>query len=202
MNAGGEFWRTDGWDTTLGDAGSGYAIGRAGIRAAMAMLDGRRPPTHLVKAFGETYGIQTAEDMRRLVDSTPFGKVEIAAFARHVSDAAQGGDLAAQEILREAGRDLGENVTAIVAKLHMQGDTFPVATVGSVFKSRPWVTEPFEAAVRAAAPRATLRPPLHAPEVGAALLGFKRIASGDLGSWTLGTGARRIRRSISVSDLP
>jgi len=202
MNARGEFWRTDGWDTTLGDAGSGYAIGRDGIRAAMAMLDGRKQPSQLAKAFGAAYGIETAADMRRLVDSTPFGKFEIAAFARRVAEVARAGDLAAQEILRQAGRDLGENVAAIVAKLQMRDDAFPVATVGSVFNSRPWVTKPFAAAARAAAPQATLQPPLHPPEIGAALLGFKRIADGDLGSWTLGTGSRSIRRSIAVSDIP
>ncbi len=202
MSARGEFWRTDGWDTTLGDAGSGYAIGREGIRAAMAMLDGRKQPTQLAKAFGAAYGVETAAEMRRLVDSTPFGKFEIAAFARHVWEAARAGDPAAREILRQAGRELGENVAAIVAKLQMRDDTFPVATVGSVFNSRPWVTKPFEAAVRAAAPHATVQPPQHPPEIGAALLGFKRIADGDLGSWTLGTGARCIRRSISVADIP
>jgi hypothetical protein len=64
------------------------------------------------------------------------------------------------------------------------------------------VTEPFAQAVRAAAPRATLRPPLQPPEVGAALLGFKRIAEGDVGCWTLGTGTHQIRRSISLDDVP
>ncbi len=61
MNPRGEFWRTDGWDTLLGDAGSGYAIGRDGIRAAMAMLDGRRPLTQLAAALGTAYGVRTAK---------------------------------------------------------------------------------------------------------------------------------------------
>jgi N-acetylglucosamine kinase-like BadF-type ATPase len=202
MNRRGDFWRTDGWDTLLGDAGSGYAIGRDGIRAAMAMLDGRLPAGELARAFGAAYGIHSAEDMRRLVDSSPFGKFEVAAFARRVSEAAKEDDAAAQEILRQAGRDLGANVAAIVTKLEMHDDTFPVTTVGSVATLRPWVSEAFEAAVRAAAPHATLQAPLHSPEVGAALLGFKRIADGDLGSWTLGTGKRHIRRSIAIGDIP
>jgi glucosamine kinase len=202
MNTRGEFWRTDGWDTLLGDAGSGYAIGRAAIRAAMSMLDGRNQPTRLAKALGSVYGIRTAEDMRRLVDSTQFGKFEVASFAEHVAASAAEGDPAAREILAQAGRDLGENVSAIVRKLGMRNDEFPVSTVGSVFKSEPWVTEPFAKAVREAAPRATLRPPLQPPEVGAALLGFKRIADDDLGCWTLGTGKRQIKRSISLDEIP
>jgi N-acetylglucosamine kinase-like BadF-type ATPase len=155
-----------------------------------------------VRALGAAYGIETGADMRRLVDSTPFGKFEVASFARHAGEAAAAGDPAAQEILRQAGRDLGENVAAIVAKLDMRDEAFPVSTVGSVFKSAPWVTEPFATAAHAAAPHATLQPPLHPPEIGAALLGFKRIAAGDLGSWTLGLGAHRIRRSIALDDVP
>jgi len=38
--------------------------------------------------------------------------------------------------------------------------------------------------------------------MGAALLCFRRLAEDDLGSWTLGTGKRRIRRSIRIDDLP
>ena len=202
MNPRGEFWRTDGWDTLLGDAGSGYAIGRDGIRAAMAMLDGRRPLTQLAEALGNAYGVRTAQDMRRLVDSSPFGKFEVAGFARHVSAAAVAGDPAAQRILAQAGADLGENVAAIVRQLGMRDAAFPVSTVGSVFNSRPWVTDAFDQGVRAAAPHATLQAPLHTPEVGAALLGFKRVAAGDLGSWTLGTGARHILRSLTLSAIP
>jgi N-acetylglucosamine kinase-like BadF-type ATPase len=127
MNARSEFWRTDGWDTLLGDGGSGYAIGRAAIRAGMRMFDGRNEPTHLVKVLGNVYGVRSAEDMRRLVDSTQFGKFEVAAFAEQVAEAARAGDPAAQAILSQAGRDLGESITAIVRELGMRDDEFPVS---------------------------------------------------------------------------
>jgi N-acetylglucosamine kinase-like BadF-type ATPase len=200
MNARGEFWRTDGWDTLLGDEGSGYAVGLAAIRAAMRMLDGRIPPTQIVKALGHAFSVQTAEDMRRLVDSTPFGKYEVASFARHVSEAAAAGDPVARDILRHAGEALAENVAAIVRELGMRDEPFPLSTVGSVIRDEPWVTEPFEAAVKAIAPLATIRAPLHPPEIGAALLCFKRLADDDLGSWTLGSGKRDIRRSMRIDE--
>jgi N-acetylglucosamine kinase-like BadF-type ATPase len=200
MNARGEFWRTDGWDTLLGDEGSGYAVGLAAIRAAMRMLDGRIPPTQLVKALGHAFSVQSAEDMRRLVDSTPFGKYEVASFARHVSEAAAAGDSVARDILRHAGEALAENVAAIVRELGMRDEPFPLSTVGSVIRDEPWVTEPFVAAVKAIAPQATIRAPLHPPEIGAALLCFKRLADDDLGSWTLGSGKRDIRRSMRIDE--
>src|SRR6185437_16654272 len=103
MNARGQLWRTDGWDYVLGDAGSGYAIGLAAIRSAMRMLDGREDPSALLREMKVNYGVDNAEEMRRLVDSTPFGKFEIASFAERVWEAAQRGDSAAQAIFTEAG---------------------------------------------------------------------------------------------------
>lgn len=201
MNRRGEFWRTDGWDTLLGDQGSGYALGLAAIRMVMRMLDGRRTPSPLAHALTQAFGVQSAEDMRRLVDSTPFGKYEVASFARYVSETAQAGDPVAADLLRESGETLAENVAAIVRILEMKDDEFPISTVGSVIRDDPWVAKPFEVAIKAIAPHATLRLPLHPPEIGAALLCFNRLAEDDLGSWTLGTGKRRIRRSMRIEDL-
>ena len=201
LNTKGQLWRTDGWDYILGDDGSGYAIGLAAIRAAMRMLDGRDEPTALLREMRAIYGVNTAEEMRRLVDSTPFGKFEIAAFAERVWEAAQQDDPVAQGIFAQAGERLGESGAAIIRMLDMQDDAFPVATVGSVFKSEPWVTDPFRRIIAQTAPQATFRPPLHAPEVGAALLALRRLDNDDFGSWTLGTGKRRIQRSRSISEL-
>jgi N-acetylglucosamine kinase-like BadF-type ATPase len=200
MNEHGELWRTDGWDYLLGDAGSGYAVGRAGIHAAMRALDGRAAPTRLARELYQAYGARTAPDMRRLVDSSRFGKFETAHFAVNVADAAEQGDAAAQAILTEAGADLAENAVAIMRRLDVLGAPFTVSTIGGVFKSAAWVVPPFQAAVLQSAPRASFRPPLHPPEIGAAILALRRGPQGDHGSWTLGTGQRRIQRSMSVDE--
>jgi N-acetylglucosamine kinase-like BadF-type ATPase len=200
MNAAGELWRTDGWDYILGDAGSGYAIGQTGIRTAMRALDGRATSTRLARELAAAYGVNDAEGMRRLVDSTHFGKFEIARFATHVASAAEAGDTTAQAILAQAGRDLAENATAIIRRLGMADEEFPIATVGGVFKSAKWVVPPFRQVITTVAPRASFRPPAHPPQIGAAILAMRRVADGDLGSWTLGTGRRHIRRSLSVEE--
>ncbi len=200
MNDRGQFWRTDGWDYILGDSGSGYEIGREAIRAAMRSLDGRGAPTLLARALADAYGVNDAEEMRRLVDSTSFGKFEIASFASRVSEAADAGDVTARDILNRAGHDLALQATAIIHELDMESAEFPLSTVGSVFKSEPWVTEPFRRAIVQAAPRVMFRPPLHPPQVGAAILALRRLESGDAGSWTLGTGNRRINRSMRIDE--
>ena len=200
MNARGEFWRTDGWDYVLGDAGSGYRIGLDGIHEAMKMLDGRRPPTILLRQLAECYGVDDAPAMRRLADSGALGKLRIADFARHVSEAADAGDPVAQEILGRASDAIASSIEAIVRRLEMRDATFPIGIVGSVFKSR-WALEPLRPRLAAAAPQATLAAPTFPPEVGAALTARRRLADDDTGSWTLGQGKRQIRRSLKISEL-
>lgn len=201
MNTRGEMWRTDGWDYLLGDAGSGYDIGRSGIQTAMKALDGRHAPTLLARELGARFGVADAEEMRRLVDRGPFGKLEMASFAIHVSRAADAGDMAAREILVRAGRDLAAQATTIARRLGMEDTVFPVGTAGSVFKSVPWVTEPFAREVQATAPRAKVRTLRRPPEVAAAVLGWQRLRAGDTGSWALGGGRLRIQRGERVETV-
>ncbi len=201
MNDRGELWRTDGWDYVLGDSGSGYEIGRAGIRTAMRALDGRIQRTLLARELGVAFNIADADAMRRLVDSTTFGKLQIASFAVHVSKAADEGDAFAEEILATAAAGLAEQAIAIITRLGMQADSFPVATVGSVFNSTRWIVEPFRRLVAQAAPRAEFRAARYPPEVGAAIMGLRRLDEADFGSWTLNRGRRHITRSLSVDDV-
>lgn len=201
MNAHGDLWRVDGWDYILGDQGSGYQIGLRGIQAAMAMLDGRQPPTLLIHKLGAAFNVADAEEMRRLVDSGPFGKFQIAGFSLPVAEAADEGDPVSQAILTQAGHELGATAVATIRELGMGAAAFPIGAIGSVFKSAPWVTEPFQQSVAKAAPQASFRAPLYPPEVGAAILAQRRLDDGDHGSWTLGSGRRHIRRGPRIDQL-
>lgn len=201
MNARGEMWRVDGWDYILGDAGGGYRIGLDGIHAAMKMLDGRLTPTPLLAKMASFYGVDDALGMRRLADSGTLGKLHIADFSRHVADAAGEGDAVAQSILRQASADITEDIQAIVTQLKMRDDAFPLGAVGSVFKSEEYVLNPLRARLAQIAPRATFATPRYPPEVGAAIVAQRRLAAGDLSSWTLGGGKRKILRSFHISEL-
>src|SRR5215831_5836406 len=141
MNRRGQLRRTDGWDYILGDAGSGYDIGRTGMRLAMKSFDGRAAPTLLTEALKATYGIHGPEEMRKLVDSGPFGKMEIALFAQAVARVADAGDAAARAILAQAGKDLGEQALSVAYALRMQEEELLIAVVGGVFQSDRWVLE-------------------------------------------------------------
>lgn len=200
MNSRGELWRTDGWDYILGDTGSGYAIGREGIRIAMMALDGRAAPTRLVRELADAYSVRSAADMRRLVDSAPFGKYEMARFAPHVTAAADAGDPTAREVLGRAGYDLAHNAIAIARQLGMMAESCAVVPIGGVFRSSDWVVPAFRQTLAAHLPLAIVSAPRHTPQVGAAILALRRPAEHDLGSWSLGTGHRRIHRSLTVAE--
>ena len=104
MNRRGEFWRTDGWDTLLGDQGSGYALGLAAIRMVMRMLDGRFTPSPLAHALTQAFGVQSAEDMRRSWIAPRLGSMRWP-LARYVSETAQAGDpVAAISCVNQARR--------------------------------------------------------------------------------------------------
>ncbi len=201
MNTRGDFWRTDGWDYVLGDSGSGYEIGRAGIRTAMRALDGRIEHTLLARELGRAFRVKDGDGMRRLVDTTTFGKLEVASFAVHVSRAADEGDAFARDILTSAAEGLAEQAITIITRLGMRQDSFPVATVGSIFKSKEWIVAPFRQLVANAAPGAIFQAPMHPPEVGAAIMGLRRLDDGDFGSWTLNRGKRHITRSLAIRDV-
>jgi N-acetylglucosamine kinase-like BadF-type ATPase len=203
MNTRGTFWRTGGWDYVLDDEGSAYAIGLEGIRTAIRVLDGRAEPSataRLPLALHDAYGVEDAAALRRVWDSGVLGKLEIAAFATYVARAARQEDAAARQILIEAAHALGASATAVIRQLDMTASAFPVCPVGGVFESE-LVVETFRQRLAVVAPQATFVPPAHPPDEGAARLARQRLAQGDLGSWTLGTGNRHIRRTLRVADL-
>jgi N-acetylglucosamine kinase-like BadF-type ATPase len=134
------------------------------------------------------------------VDSSPFGKYEMARFAPHVTAAADAGDAIAREVLARAGYDLAHNAIAIARQLGMMAESCAVVPIGGVFRSSDWVVPAFRQTLAAHLPRAVITAPRHAPQVGAAILALRRPAEHDLGSWSLGTGHRRIRRSLSVAE--
>jgi N-acetylglucosamine kinase-like BadF-type ATPase len=108
----------DGLGWLLGDAGSGFAIGRRVARAALADLDGRGPSTALTAALLERLAVppghgsrQTAESVTRaLYAATPVRLADLAALAF-----AAAGDPVADSIVADAARALTTTLRAVRA---------------------------------------------------------------------------------------
>lgn len=122
-----EVRRIDGWGHLLGDAGSGFWIGREALSAVLRAHDRRGRTTALTEHAVEEFG-----DLSQLylqVQADPSRVARIASWARTVSELAPTDEVCA-EISREAGRLLAESAATGLGSVQAE----PVAsTVGNVF---------------------------------------------------------------------
>lgn len=119
-----------GMDWLLDDEGSGYAIGRAAIRAAVKSEDGRT--RSLLGGLVKTeFGVATMREAVDRVYAPGFGKAEIASFSPLVEEAANQGDAVAKKILAEANRELVLIVKTLVRKLKLQKSECELVIAGS-----------------------------------------------------------------------
>lgn len=98
--------RAGGWGHVLGDDGSGYAIGRAGLRAVAAALDGG-DDTALQSRVCEHWGVEDREGLLELVYQKD---LTVQTVAPLVIDSAADGDAVADEILSSQAARLTEQV--------------------------------------------------------------------------------------------
>lgn len=160
--------RADGLGYLLGDGGSGFAIGRAGIRAALAAREGRGPATALLDAAVNFFGDLDALPHRVYTSTAPVR--ELAAFAPSVATVARAGDAVAAEIWRVAAAALVTTTAAVVARTSPGAERVAVSYAGKLFAVSDLVLEPFALGLGAACPAARLSAPLGDSLAGAAHL--------------------------------
>lgn len=160
--------RVGGWGHLLGDDGSGFFIGRAGLRAALAAFDGRGPATSLVGHAEANLNQNLVLGIARLYES-PSRVNDIAQFTRHVVDAARKGDHVAQTILHNAVNALVEHVVAAYGAL-FEEEPAEVSYTGGAFREKELLLDEFTRLIEARLPQAMLTPPEGTPLDGAVLL--------------------------------
>jgi len=164
--------RADGLGHWLGDAGSGYDIGRRGLRAALAALDERGPATLLAEKFRATAGSSQREWIgwiAGLDSSISHAHNQLCSFAPFVMEAAACGDTVAGSILKEAGEALAVTAASVLRKVGLLTDS-KVATAGSVLEQPSCLHRAFRAALNAHLPGCQIVPARAGPAWGAALL--------------------------------
>ena len=174
--ADGSAQRADGLGYLLGDDGSGFAIGRAGIRAALRAREGRGPDTALLEAA--TGFFEGLDDLAHRVYSSASPVRDLAAFAPAVADVARAGDEVARAIWREAAAALVTSTAAVVRR------TFPDATSGTVavshsgrlFAAEDLLLDPFKAGIAERCVEVRYRDP-----AGDSLAGAARLVQDGLG---------------------
>jgi N-acetylglucosamine kinase-like BadF-type ATPase len=161
----------------VGDEGSAYDIGRAGIQAALRAFDGRGPDTALLARLVDFYQLADVEQIIPTLYHTPASsnRTRISDFAPVVVQTARAGDAISLKILARAGRELGLTGLAVARKLGLCGQAFELALVGGVFRAGEFVTAPLRETVHAVAPKAHIFANDTLPALGAARLALQEV---------------------------
>jgi N-acetylglucosamine kinase-like BadF-type ATPase len=162
-----EVARVDGWGNLIGDAGSGYWIGRAALEAVMRAHDGRGPQTALSEVARAEF--PDLEQAYIELQADPGRVRRIAAYTRHVAVLAATDEVAAA-ICADAARELALSVATGLERVGESGRAAPVVCgVGGVLRADA-IAEPFAAELRSRWPEVDLRAPIGSGIDGAALL--------------------------------
>jgi len=161
--------KVDGWGSLLGDAGSGYWIGRAGLDAALRSYDGRGDATALAALAVEAFGPLDDLYMRLQGDDRRVSR--IASFARTVVESAESGDPVAAEIVTAAACELAHSAAAALARAgHVDGDPIRVSAVGGIVRGSAYMRGALVDALAERGRGEGLAAPLGAPIDGVARL--------------------------------
>jgi N-acetylglucosamine kinase-like BadF-type ATPase len=159
--------KVDGWGALLGDAGSGFAIGRAGLDAALRHADGRGDSAALLAAAERRYA--PLPGLCEHIYAAEVPTRAIAAFAEDVAREAAAGDERAVAILAQAGRELALSALAALDRLFEPDEPALVSYAGNVFRAGPPLLGPFERELKRR-PATEVLPPEDDSLAGAALL--------------------------------
>jgi N-acetylglucosamine kinase-like BadF-type ATPase len=165
--------RAGGWGPLLDDEGSGYAIGRATLRAAMRAYDGRGPATTLAEAVQRRFLVDSLGMLKHAVRGMTID--QIAAVAPLALEAARAGDREATAILNRAAEGLADMIAAVARMLGWQHTSHALIATGGVFAGGELILGPMAHALADRGCRSERRQARFPPEVGAALLAARAI---------------------------
>lgn len=164
--------RVDGWGYLVGDEGSGFDIGRAGLRAVLRELDGRGGSPALVARAREHFG--SIEDLVPTLYGSALPAATVAAFSAEVARAAIEGDAVSRQIWRDAADSLAEMVVSAATQVAADTTGMRLSYSGGLFSAAELLRFPFLAAVERRSPGTQVHAPL-----GDALHGAALLASAD-----------------------
>jgi N-acetylglucosamine kinase-like BadF-type ATPase len=161
---------TGGSDNFGENAGAVELIHRVGQVLGHAWT-GRGPATALAEAFCLRYG---ARDLEELLQSLMGHEYQLkAADAPLVFEVARQGDAVAQELIRWAGRELGEMACCVIRQLHFESLDFDLVQIGSMWEGSPVLTEEMKNVIRPLAPGVNVLRTHEPPVIGAVILGMQ-----------------------------
>jgi glucosamine kinase len=134
----GKILTAGGWGPNLADQGSGHFLGLEALRRGFLAIDKNDParPTALLDLAMQHWRLPTLGTLIEFANATP--APNFSTFAPFVVSAAAKGDIIAQEILQQGGRDLADLACMVIARmrrLESQPEDFAppaIAVAGSI----------------------------------------------------------------------
>jgi N-acetylglucosamine kinase-like BadF-type ATPase len=159
--------RVDGWGNLIGDAGSAYWIGRAGLEVGMKSFDGRAPKSALLEIVKNNFPNPDEAYIELQTDENRVSR--IASFARAVIEAADS-DAAAKEIVLQAAKELALSAVTAAHLTETDKESAPrFSWAGNVMQAK-LLREEFANEIKKSLPSAQVIEPVGQPIDGVALL--------------------------------
>ncbi|TDT74653.1 N-acetylglucosamine kinase-like BadF-type ATPase [Arthrobacter sp. AG258] len=160
------FARVDGWGNIMGDAGSGYWIGRAGLNAAMRAHDGRGEATEILDLlYGDFPDVEAAYIE---IQSYPERISFVASYARKIIDLSDH-DLISARIVEHATDELALSIGASLRRTGWEPTDSPAISWAGKILSNPRMARPLQNKLSQAWPNAKVLEPRGEPLDGVAL---------------------------------
>jgi N-acetylglucosamine kinase-like BadF-type ATPase len=155
-----------------GEYAGGFDIVARAMRAVAFEWLKRGPATALTQVFLQHTGARDLDDLVEGVylQRYPFDPPLVI----KVFETSREGDPQAQDVMRWAGRELGEMAVGIINQLEFQDEIFEVILIGSLHGNSPILDETLRTTVLETAPKARFVRLSAPPVVGGVLLGMEK----------------------------
>lgn len=160
---------TGGWGYILGDEGSGYSIGLAGIKAAIRASEGCAQETSLLAECLDYFSISNIYDLIDLYYEKKVSRKKTAAFARLVSKCCENGDKVAESILINEAEELSKTALGL---LKNKSKDIAIGLWGGVFQNNMFFRHEFTDIMNRNG-FANVKLISFTPEIGAIFAGYK-----------------------------
>jgi N-acetylglucosamine kinase-like BadF-type ATPase len=133
-------YRCGGYGYLIGDDGSGFAIGAAGIAQLLRSYDGRAPADELARALEDHLHVHDLEGVLQAVYRCEEPVSVVATCARIVLDVAQAGGRSATKIVQGAALALGDLLKSAIKRADLTGAAVPIVLAGGLLQANSLLT--------------------------------------------------------------
>lgn len=165
--------RTGGWGFLFDEAGSGFAIGKAALRAVFKEYDLRGPATSLTARLLDHFHVDHVTDIINQVYGQEYARAVIAPLAQLVVEEAGTSDETAQRILVDACEEMLHSIKTCHMQLFEAEHPTTIILAGGVFSDWPLFNGIFTSLAHDKLPNVQFQPTQMAPVAGAVIAGLK-----------------------------